>query len=114
MPQENNSSKGKGNDTGKRLPGQNSLLIRILVGAYLLYTSYSLLDSFINGGDTNQYILGAFMIAFAIIGVLLVFLSGRDLYRGKYIGGQMDPKTQDEAEDEINEDEAQHGDEDQV
>lgn len=107
MPQESNGSGGKGNDTGKRLPGQNSLMIRILVGAYLLYTSYSLLDSFINGGDTNKYIMGVFTIAFAIIGVLLVFFSGRDLYRGKYVGGKMDPETKDEAEDESDEDQAQ-------
>lgn len=111
MPQENNGSKGK-NNKNKRLSGQNSLLIRILVGAYLLYSSYSMLDSFINGGDINKYILRAVVIAFAIIGILLIFFSGRDLYRGNYIGGRMDPE--DGAEDEKDEDSAQHGDEDQV
>ena len=100
MRQENNGSEGKGNDTGKRLPGQSSLMIRILVGGYLLYLSYSLLDGFINGSDMNKYMLGAFMIAFAIIGVLLIIFSGRDLYQGKYIGGKMDPETEDEAKDE--------------
>lgn len=110
MPQKNNNSEGKSNGTGKRLPGQNSLLIRIMVGAYLLYTSYSLSDSFRHGGDTNIYIFGTFTIAFAVIGVMLIFFSGRDLYRGKYIGGRMDPETQDGAEDEKNEDQVQHED----
>lgn len=118
MPQENNGSEGKTNNTSKRLPVQNSLVIRILVGAYLLYLSYSLSDSFKNGGDTNIYIFGTFTIVFAIIGVLLVFFSGRDLYRGKYIGGKMDPETQDEAEDETedekDEDQVRHEDQDQV
>lgn len=116
MPQENNRSEGKSNDTGKRLPGQNSLMIRILVGGYLLYLSYSLLDGFINGSDMNKYILGAFMVAFAVIGVLLIIFSGQSLYQGKYIGGKMDPETQDETEDREDEDEEQadHGDEDQT
>lgn len=116
MPQENNGFKGKKNKD-KRLPGQSSLLIRIVVGAYLLYSSYSMLDSFINGGDINIYILRAFVIAFAVIGVLLIFFSGRDLYRGNYVGGRMDPETEDETEereDEKDEDQKRHGDEDQI
>lgn len=101
MAQENNGSEENNErNMGKRLPRQNSLMIRILVGAYLLYTSYSLLDSFINGGDMNKYMLGAFILFFTVIGILLILLSGRDLYRGRYVGGKMDPETQDEAEGE--------------
>lgn len=104
MSKENKGSGNKGNNTGKRLPGQNSLMIRILVGAYLLYTSYSLLDGFINGSDMNKYLLGTFILLFTVIGILLVVLSGRDLYRGKYSGGRMDPETEDETENGNDED----------
>lgn len=108
MLRESNGSGGKDRkNTDRRLPGQNSLMIRMLVGAYLLYTSYSLLDSFINGGDMNKYMLGAFIAAFAVIGILLVLFAGRDLYRGKYTGGKMDPEMQDEAEDEKDDEQEQ-------
>lgn len=72
------------------LPTKFMLTVRVLVGAYLLYTSYSLIDGVISGEGRDKYFLGIFMIAFAIIGILLMFFAGRDLLRGKYIGGEMD------------------------
>lgn len=74
----------------KYLPTKFMLTVRVLVGAYLLYTSYSLIDSVVNGAGRDKYFLGMFMIAFTIIGILLMFFAGRDLLRGKYIGGEMD------------------------
>lgn len=72
------------------LPTKFMLTVRVLVGAYLLYTSYSLIDGVIGGEGRDKYFLGTFMIAFAIIGILLMFFAGRDLLRGKYIGGELD------------------------
>ena len=88
MTQENNNSDKK--STGKNLPSQLSLTARVLVGGYLLYISYSLMDSFINSQDAHKYMLGAFIVLFVIAGILLIIFSGRDLVRGKYINGKMD------------------------
>lgn len=74
----------------KYLPTRFTLTVRILVGAYLLYTSYSLIDGVINGEGRDKYFFGIFMIAFTIIGILLILFAGRDLLRGKYVDGAMD------------------------
>lgn len=74
----------------KYLPTKFTLTVRILVGAYLLYTSYSLIDGVMNGEGRDKYFFGIFMIAFTIIGILLILFAGRDLLRGKYVDGAMD------------------------
>lgn len=74
----------------KYLPTKFMLTVRVLVGAYLLYTSYSLIDGVMNGEGRDKYFLGIFMIAFTIIGIALMIFAGRDLLRGKYVGGEMD------------------------
>ena len=74
----------------KYLPTKFMLTIRVLVGAYLLYTAYSLIDGVVNGAGRDKYFLGIFMVAFTIIGILLMIFAGRDLMRGKYIGGELD------------------------
>lgn len=94
MTQENNNS-DKGS-TDKNLPSQISLMARVLVGGYLLYISYSLVDSFINSQDAHKYMLGAFIAFFAIAGILLILFSGRDLVRGKYVNGKMDSNIKEE------------------
>lgn len=88
MSQVNNNQDKKSTD--KNLPSQISLTARVLVGGYLLYISYSLADSFINGQDAHKYMLGAFIVFFTIAGMLLIIFSGRDLVRGKYVNGKMD------------------------
>lgn len=85
----------------KYLPTKFMLTVRVLVGAYLLYTSYSLIDSVVNGAGRDKYFLGMFMIAFTIIGILLMFFAGRDLLRGKYIGGEMDAGEEVDIEQEV-------------
>ena len=74
----------------KNLPPRFSLMIRVMVGAYLVYTSYSLIDGVVHGEGRDKYFLGAFMIAFGIIGVLLVLVAGMGLLNGRYVGGELD------------------------
>ncbi|MBO5093306.1 MAG: hypothetical protein J6C33_02985 [Lachnospiraceae bacterium] len=74
----------------KYLPTKFTLTVRVLVGAYLLYTSYSLIDGVVSGEGRDKYFFGIFMIAFAIIGILLILFAGCDLLRGKYVDGAMD------------------------
>ncbi len=74
----------------KNLPPRFSLMIRVMVGAYLVYTSYSLIDGVVHGEGRDKYFLGVFMIAFGIIGVLLVLIAGMGLLNGRYVGGELD------------------------
>ncbi len=74
----------------KYLSTKLMLIARVLVGAYLVYTSYSLIDGVVNGEGRDVYFLGVFMAAFAVIGILLMVFAGRDLLRGKYVGGELD------------------------
>lgn len=74
----------------KYLPTKFTLTVRILVGAYLLYTSYSLIDGVMTGEGRDKYFFAIFMIAFTIIGILLIIFAGRDLLRGRYVDGAMD------------------------
>lgn len=80
----------------KYLPPQFALVARICVGGYLLYTAYSLIDSVINGEGISRYWMGIAMVVFTIVGILLIFFSGRDMLRGKYVGGAMDAGTEEE------------------
>lgn len=79
------------------LPTKVVLTIRVLVGAYLLYTAYSLIGGVVNGEGRDKYFFAAFIVFFAAAGIILMILSGRDLMRGKYAGGAMDPGEAEEA-----------------
>lgn len=81
---------------GRALPTKVMLTIRVLVGAYLLYTAYSLIGGVVGGEGRDKYFFGAFIVFFTIAGIFLMIYAGRDLLRGKYIGGAMDDTPQDE------------------
>jgi len=74
----------------KYLPTKFALIMRILVGIYLLYTSYSLIDGVTNGEGRDKYLFGIFVIVFAVIGVVLLVYAIRNLQSGKYVGGALD------------------------
>lgn len=76
------------------LPSKTSLILRIIVGGYLVYTAWSLRDSFqtYTGGELAFFII--FSILFAIIGIFLLVVSGYALYRGKYAGGAMNQEEE--------------------
>lgn len=82
---------------GRVLPTKVVLTIRVLVGAYLLYTAYSLIGGVTGGEGRDKYFFAAFIVFFTVAGIILMIFSGRDLMRGKYAGGAMDPG---EAEEE--------------
>lgn len=81
---------GNGKIPSKFLPTKFMLTARVLVGGYLLYTAYSLIEGVVGGEGRDKYFLGAFMVAFTIIGILLLLFSGRDLLSGRYVGGALD------------------------
>lgn len=73
-----------------KLPTKVTLTIRVLVGGYLLYTAYSLIDAFKTNTGKEQLFFGVFMLLFVVCGIFLVVHGVRGLINGKYIGGAMD------------------------
>lgn len=78
------------NNKKKLLVPKLSLWVRVVVGAYLLYTAYGLAGGLSNQSEKNLIIFGAFTIAFAVIGVFLVINGGIHLYKGEFVGGKAD------------------------
>lgn len=82
--------------SGRNLPTKFALTARALVGGYLLYVSYSLIDSVVHGEGTRRYLMGFFLAAYAVIGVLLLFFACRSLIYGRYVGGAADIDPEEE------------------
>lgn len=83
----------------KYYPTKVTLGIRLVVGAYLLYTSYKLLDGVQNGEGRERMFIGIFMILFVIVGLLLVLFSTYFLLKGRYQGGPADTNQYNETGD---------------
>ena len=67
-----------------KLPTKVTLTIRVLVGGYLLYTAYSLIDAFKTNTGKEQLFFGVFMLLFVVCGIFLVVHGVRGLINGKY------------------------------
>lgn len=76
----------------EKLPTTLTLLIRVLVGGYLLYTDYQLIGSFSKPDITPQekVFFGVAMLVFFVVGVILIGLSAKYYKEGRYQGGAMD------------------------
>ena len=74
----------------KFLPSKFMLMVRMLVGAYLLYTSYTLVQSLIAGTAKNKYVFAVVVVLFTIIGIGLIIVSLWHMYKGRYVGGALD------------------------
>ncbi len=74
----------------KYYPTKFTLGLRLAVGAYLLYTSYKLLDGVQTGAGRAKIFIGLFMVLFLIIGLLLFSFSAYFLLKGRYEGGPAD------------------------
>lgn len=96
MEQNKNSEKKK--IPTKQLPTKLSLMIRLLAGAYLLYTAYGLFPGATSSTQENHLLLAVFMVLFVVIGILLLVVSGRALLQGRYVGGELDAGEEEEAQ----------------
>ncbi len=81
-----------------KLPTKVTLTIRVLVGGYLLYTAYSLREAIQTSVGREHIFFLLFTVLFVLCGVFLVLHSGRELLRGRYVGGALDETE--EAEEE--------------
>ena len=69
------------NDNNKRqVPQKSVLTIRFLVGCYLLYTDYSLIEGAMSRQGGERIVIIAFMVLFLVAGGFLIVHSGRLLW----------------------------------
>ncbi|NLL78254.1 MAG: hypothetical protein GX234_00265 [Clostridiales bacterium] len=83
----------KNEDEKKYLPTKVTLTIRALVGGYLLYTAYSLLDALGRNTGQQKLFFAVFIVLFVGTGGFLVIQGVRGLVSGKYVGGAMDTES---------------------
>ncbi len=68
-------------DNKKRgLSDKSVMTIRLLVGCYLLYIDHSVVVNLGNYEGIQKVILIAFLLLFLVVGILLIFISGRFLW----------------------------------
>ena len=69
------------NDNNKRqVPQKSVLTIRFLVGCYLLYTDYSLIEGAMSRQGGERIVIIAFMVLFLVAGGFLIVHSGKLLW----------------------------------
>lgn len=82
-----------------QLPTKFMLIVRIAAGAYVAYAGYSVKDGLASVAGAEKIFLTAAVIAFPIIGILLIIHSIRALMAGKYVDGAMDAGAGQDAEE---------------
>lgn len=85
----------KENKNKKVLPTMRSLILRIAVGLYLLYTIYMLREALQTNTGMELVFFIIAIVVFAIIAAILLIHSGYALIKGRYTSG-----TQEDTEEE--------------
>lgn len=87
------------------LPNQAMLLLRGLIGFYLMYLAYELIRD--ESMVTPRPVIIIFVVIFVIAGALMVCWVIRSWMRGEYIGGKADASAEEytETEEVISEEE---------
>ena len=80
------------------LSTRNWLLCKVLIGGYLLYNTYQIVQNLSTYEGNQKLIFGGFSVVFVVVGVALIVLSIRDMMQGYYVGGPMDPDAKENAE----------------
>lgn len=96
---ETDSGKTASSKEGPVLVNKMSLIFRIVVGGYLLYTAYSLVPAIQNDTSNQKIFFALFTVLFIAVGGFLAIKSIQSLIYGRYIGGPADPATQEAAEE---------------
>lgn len=76
-----------------KLSTKASLMIRILVGAYLIYILIELFPKIFISVGVEKIIFTCAVILFACSGIAMIIFSIKDLLTGKYEGGALDSSS---------------------
>ena len=80
----------------KPLLPKSTLIIRLIAGGYLIYLAYELLMGLNQTeGAPMPVTIGAAFV-FAVCGLVLVIMNGRDFLKGNFKGGIMDKPEEEE------------------
>jgi len=79
----------KPSDKKRKLPTPMMLFMRVLVGGYLVYTSYEVYVGTKTDGNPGAFFIIC-AVVFAIVGAVAVVLGLRELIKGRYAGGPLD------------------------
>lgn len=83
-----------------KLPTKLLLGCRAIVGGYLAYTVYGLMESYMNPEITeDKTYLIVFSVIFSIAAFILLYMSARDFMIGRYMGGSLDLGERPEGEE---------------
>ena len=90
-------------DKKKALLPKSSLIIRLIAGGYLIYLAYELFMGL--GANTGEgapmgVTIGA-AVVFAICGLILVIMNGRDFLKGNFQGGIMDVSKEEDITEKV-------------
>lgn len=81
---------------------KSSGIIRLVAGAYLLYISYSLIQSLISGQAQNRTLMMFFVALFIVLGGVILFFGVKDLIQQSKMSSD-DEEAESEAEIESEE-----------
>lgn len=93
----------KDNKDKKVVPTLRSLILRIAVGLYLLYTVYMLREALQTNTGMELVFFIAATVIFAILAVILLIHSGYSLINGRYTSGAQNDEEEEPEEDPANE-----------
>ena len=82
-----------------QLPTKLMLFVRVAAGAYVMYAAYSIKDSLATVAGAEKIFFMAVMVAFPVIGLLLIIHSLKALKEGRFVDGAMDAGAQASAEE---------------
>ncbi|MBE5927788.1 MAG: hypothetical protein E7267_00200 [Lachnospiraceae bacterium] len=97
------------NEKKKYYYSKNMLFIRMLIGGYLVYLAYSLIESYISNADkvSNSSmpvpVLIIASIIFMAVGLAVAIISLKGIIKGEYKGGKADFSEEEYSEDAIEE-----------
>lgn len=97
------SEKNNKNKRGFFMTNSRMLIIRMLIGAYLIYIAWSVKGSAMDATVDGQMFFLIACIVFGVLGILLIVHSALCLKDGKYIGGSADPLAGQEEEERVEE-----------
>lgn len=103
------------NEKKKYYYSKNMLFIRMLIGGYLVYLAYSLIESYISNADrvSNSSmpvpVLIIASVIFMAVGLAVAILSLKGLIKGEYKGGKADSSEEECSEEAIEENVVEEG-----
>ncbi len=68
---------------GRGVPPKAVLTIRLLIGLYLLYTDYQIYPDVMAREGTSKIVMIGIMVFFAVAGIILILMSGKELIAGR-------------------------------